>query len=264
MAARSDDREERPDLGPALCEEVARLPEKYREVVVLCCLEGHTYEEAARRLGRPIGTVKVRLSRARGLLLGRLTRRGLGLPAGVAALGTSAEAAAPVPPALVRGTVQAVLRPSASAAARLATRVSRSMMMTRTLGVAAVLLSAGFVGLGAAMSLRGMPAKQATPVPKAAPPRIHPDSVVVRVVDASGSPVAGARVGGGAYAGPREPRPGWQFYVPRAESDATGMAELMNVKGMGASGCCSTSCKTGAVSPASRRSRRTTWGRWSR
>jgi RNA polymerase sigma factor (sigma-70 family) len=233
MAARSDDREERPDLGPALYEEVERLPERYREVIVLCYLEGHTYEEAARRLGRPIGTVKVRLSRARGLLLGRLTRRGLGLPAGAAAVGTPAEAASLVPPALVRGTVQAVLQPSASAAARLAARVSRSMMMTRTLAVTAILLSAGFIGLGAAASLRGMPARQPAPVPKAAPPRIHPDSVVVRVVDASGSPVAAARVGGGAYAHPREPQPGWQFYVPRAESDAAGLAELMNVKRLG-------------------------------
>jgi len=50
---------------------------------VLCYLEGQTYEAAARRLGRPVGTVKVRLSRARALLLGRLTRRGLGLPAGM-------------------------------------------------------------------------------------------------------------------------------------------------------------------------------------
>jgi RNA polymerase sigma factor (sigma-70 family) len=233
MAARSDDREERPELGPALCEEVAGLPEKYREVVVLCYLQGHTYEEAARRLGRPIGTVKVRLARARGLLLGRLTRRGLGLPAGAAALGTSAEAAAIVPPALVRDTVQAALRPSASAAARLATRTLRMMMMTRTLGVAAVLLSAGFLGLGAVASLRGMPAKQAAPVAKAAPPRVRPDSVVVRVVDASGASVAGARVGAGAYVHPREPQPGWQFYVPRAESDAAGMAELMSVKSLG-------------------------------
>ena len=100
MATRSDVPEERPELGPVLREEVARLPEKYREVVVLCCLEGQTYEAAAQRLGRPVGTVKVRLSRARGLLLGRLTRRGLGLPAGVGVLGASAEAAALVPPAL--------------------------------------------------------------------------------------------------------------------------------------------------------------------
>ena len=93
------------------------------------------------------------------LLLGRLTRRGLGLPAGMAALGTTAEAAALVPPALVRATVQAVLRPSASAAARLATRTLRSMMMTRTLGVVAVLLSAGFVTLGAGVFIAGMPTK---------------------------------------------------------------------------------------------------------
>src|SRR6516225_6418176 len=36
MATRSDVHEERPDFGSVLREEVARLPEKYREVVVLC------------------------------------------------------------------------------------------------------------------------------------------------------------------------------------------------------------------------------------
>jgi RNA polymerase sigma factor (sigma-70 family) len=83
-AARSDDDEidDRPDPTLLVHEEVARLPDKYREAVVLCYLEGHTYEEAARRLHRPVGTVKVRLSRARGLLRGRLSRRGLGLSAG--------------------------------------------------------------------------------------------------------------------------------------------------------------------------------------
>jgi thiol-disulfide isomerase/thioredoxin len=106
------------------------------------------------------------------------------------------------------------------------------MMMTRTLGVAAVLLSVGFIGLGAAASLRGMRAEQAAPAPKAAPPRIHPDSVMVRVVDASGSPVAGARVGSGAHAGSQEPQPGWQFYMPHAESDAAGMAELIGARAL--------------------------------
>ena len=42
----------------ALHEEIARLPERYRMAVVLCDLQGLTHEEAARRLGRPVGTLE--------------------------------------------------------------------------------------------------------------------------------------------------------------------------------------------------------------
>jgi RNA polymerase sigma factor (sigma-70 family) len=62
----------------AVHEEVERLPEKYRAPVVLCYLDGQTYEEAARRIGCPMGTVRVRLSRARDRLRDRLARRGFG------------------------------------------------------------------------------------------------------------------------------------------------------------------------------------------
>src|SRR4051794_21504872 len=41
---------------PDLHEEIARLPERYREPVVLCYLEGLTTEAAAQRLGWPRGT----------------------------------------------------------------------------------------------------------------------------------------------------------------------------------------------------------------
>ncbi|MFO0952446.1 MAG: RNA polymerase sigma factor [Isosphaeraceae bacterium] len=58
-----------------------RLPEKYRDAVVLCYLEGHTNEEAAELLCWPVGTVKGRLSRARDMLRARLTRRGLAISA---------------------------------------------------------------------------------------------------------------------------------------------------------------------------------------
>ena len=39
----------------AVHDEVGRLPEKYRTPVVLCYLEGQTYQEAARRIGCPVG-----------------------------------------------------------------------------------------------------------------------------------------------------------------------------------------------------------------
>jgi RNA polymerase sigma factor (sigma-70 family) len=63
-AAYNDDLDRRDD-GPAIHEEIGRLPEKYRAAVVLCYLEGLTHEQAARQLGWPVGTVRTRLSWAR-------------------------------------------------------------------------------------------------------------------------------------------------------------------------------------------------------
>jgi RNA polymerase sigma-70 factor (ECF subfamily) len=51
-----------------LREAIAALPPRYREVVVLCDLEGRTYEAAAVALECAVGTVRSRLHRARGLL----------------------------------------------------------------------------------------------------------------------------------------------------------------------------------------------------
>ena len=59
------------DLRPVLDEEVSRLPAKYRAPVVLCDLGEQTYEQAARQLGCPVGTLAVRLRRARLLLRAR-------------------------------------------------------------------------------------------------------------------------------------------------------------------------------------------------
>lgn len=47
---------------------LSRLPEDFRTVVMLCDVEGYTYEEIANMLDVPIGTIRSRLHRGRNLL----------------------------------------------------------------------------------------------------------------------------------------------------------------------------------------------------
>jgi RNA polymerase sigma-70 factor, ECF subfamily len=64
-----------------IVEALAELPEDFRSAIVLIDLQGLTYEEGARVLDCPIGTVRSRLSRARRQLEGKLAgyARGRGL-----------------------------------------------------------------------------------------------------------------------------------------------------------------------------------------
>jgi RNA polymerase sigma factor (sigma-70 family) len=144
VAAMASDRygdEDRSGLRPALYEELDRLPDRYGIPIVLCDLEGLTYEAAARQLGCPVGTLKSRLARGRQRLRERLARRGL-ISAGV--LGTvlfSDAAQARVPTALAALTAQVACRFATSAsltskvvslsATTLARGILRSMIMTR-------------------------------------------------------------------------------------------------------------------------------------
>jgi RNA polymerase sigma-70 factor, ECF subfamily len=56
---------------------ISALPERYREIVALCDLEGLTYEDAAASLECAVGTVRSRLHRARGLLARKLQDSGV-------------------------------------------------------------------------------------------------------------------------------------------------------------------------------------------
>src|SRR5262249_39743179 len=65
------------DLDVAVDQELSRLPDKYRTVLVLCDLQGKTRKEAARQLKLPEGTIASRLATARSMLAKRLARHGL-------------------------------------------------------------------------------------------------------------------------------------------------------------------------------------------
>jgi RNA polymerase sigma factor (sigma-70 family) len=93
------------DLQPILDQELGRLPDKHRVVVVLCDLEGKTRKEAARQLGCPEGSVGSRLARARVQLAKRLAQRGVAFSCATLAAALAQEASARVPTAVLASTI---------------------------------------------------------------------------------------------------------------------------------------------------------------
>jgi hypothetical protein len=86
------------DLGTSLIiiqDEIARLPERLRAPLLLCCLQGMSYEGAARSLGLTEPALRGRLHRARKRLAAQLKGRGIT----AAALGSPLEPIRlPLPP----------------------------------------------------------------------------------------------------------------------------------------------------------------------
>jgi RNA polymerase sigma factor (sigma-70 family) len=173
-----------------LHEEIDCLPEKYRSPIVLCGLEGYTHEEAARQLGWPVGTVKVRLMRGRNRLRDRLLRRGLVPSALLLSALTSESPAAVATQARLAGKVMTWGGEVPARVALLADSTSRSLLMIKIRTIACTLVAAGGVflatgwGLHLALAAKANPGQDAAkeqdapaPIPKpvAEKPAASPD-----------------------------------------------------------------------------------------
>src|SRR5262249_49368426 len=134
----------------------------YRVPVVLCYLQGRTYEQAAQELGCPKGTVATRLARARERLQTALTRRGLAPAAGCLTVLLARNAAPAVPVPLVTGTARTAVLCAAGSTAAVGTlpaqvvlltdEVLRAMIQTKAKMMAGLALALALLGWTAALA----------------------------------------------------------------------------------------------------------------
>jgi RNA polymerase sigma factor (sigma-70 family) len=85
------------ELCSALDAELGRLPDRWRQPLILCYLEGRTQDEAAAQLDWSKSTLRRSLERARSVLGRRLSRRGIVWPAALSGVMLSDCVAAAVP-----------------------------------------------------------------------------------------------------------------------------------------------------------------------
>jgi RNA polymerase sigma factor (sigma-70 family) len=155
-------------LLAAVHDEVARLPDALRVAFVLCDLEGVSQPDAAARLGWKPGTLTGRLCKARQRLLDRLSKRGLAPAAAVAGCGLGAAAAGAVPEALAERAAGLSAGAVPGPVVELAHGIVEATM-TRTKLIAAGLMVAGALGLGATATVLSRADAQPTP-PSGTPP----------------------------------------------------------------------------------------------
>jgi RNA polymerase sigma factor (sigma-70 family) len=174
------------ELRDLVDEGVAALPARYRSPIVYCYLEGLAHEEAARRIGCPVGTVRSRLARGRESLRKRLQRRAFSTTASAIAAALTAAAAssarASIPQSLAKSTISAGARLAGGRALagtvsdhvlHLVNGAQAGMNLTRwtlcvALACATVLGGASLVAVAGFQSPPRAPSEQAKKVNKAA------------------------------------------------------------------------------------------------
>ena len=175
IAAETSDRstnQETESLESILHRELDRLPDRYRAPLVLCHLEGMTHEQAADRLGWPVGTVKSRMARGRDRLKARLSRRGLESSSGCGI--TGALSRAELPGILMDATARAATRlasgqPIAGMVPDSAVALMQGVLKTMTLNkiklMMAALLTIGIVATAATvLAQKPEPAPTSKPI----------------------------------------------------------------------------------------------------
>ena len=244
------------DWVPVLHEEIDRLPERHRAAIVLCHLQGLTYDQAARELRWTEPTLRCRLARARAQLRRRLTRRGLsGAGAALATWLDARPASAMVPPAWTRAAVLAAAGGGSTSLTTTALIASmwKAMSWARLKEVVMIALTLGTVlAIGLFATNSGRPGPDQPPMnPRPDPPRaaMKPATAPAdtrpaispkderggtveyrgRIIGPDGRPVAGAKLYlTVAHGYAREPFPSpeyattgpagrFEFTVPRAK-----------------------------------------------
>jgi RNA polymerase sigma factor (sigma-70 family) len=158
------------ELRAALDMELCRLPEKLRQPLILCYLEGRTQDEAACQLGWSKSTLRRRLEEARDALGHRLRAHGVAWSAALSALLVSdcITPAAPAP-GLVASTVEtaagvaAGTKGATAVSARVAALtegVSRTMLLNKLRMVMVLLVVLGMAALGGGLFSHHMAAAQ--------------------------------------------------------------------------------------------------------
>lgn len=152
------------DLLAALDAELANLPDKFRDAVVLCELRGRSLKEAATSLGVPVGTLASRLARGRQLLADRLRAKGFAVTAaavsGLLAAAGGVVAAPEFDPLAVSHS---------AGSSQLADGVMKMALLSKLKLTAAGLLgvlAVGALGLGLLPGPLRSPVAHAAPVPR--------------------------------------------------------------------------------------------------